>query len=524
VRTDADGVKLEPKQLGADLVGIEVGGRALAAGERVEIVYGAGSVGAMPDRYAEHSARFWIAVDGNGDGIRKVVVDSPAIDVAAGPPARLLLTLPTVARPGERARLVIAVLDVQGDAGVELEGTIEFQDAPAGLEVPGKVHLTKEDHGRKSIAIVARDPGVYRLRAAGPGGLSAESNPMVVEAAGSRIRWGDLHGHSQISDGTGTPEDYFSYARDVAALDVAALTDHDHWGMLFLDEHPELCNEIREQTARFNEPGRFVTLLGFEWTSWIHGHRHVLYFGDEGPVLSSVDPAFESPLQLWAALRGRDALTFAHHSAGGPIATNWEIAPDPEIEPLTEVVSVHGSSEAADSPGRIYSAQQGNFVRDALGKGYHLGFVGSGDSHDGHPGLAQLSGSVTGGLAAILTEDLTRRSVLEALRARRVYATSGARILLQVELDGAPMGSTVNVAASGPERVLAVKVVGTAPIAEIHLIRSGRVVDRRPGEGRDELVERFVFQPDELAAGEYLYVRVVQSDGGLAWSSPIFVE
>ena len=33
-----------------------------------------------------------------------------------------------------------------------------------------------------------------------------------------------------LSDGTGTPEDYFAYARDVAALDVIALTDHDHWG------------------------------------------------------------------------------------------------------------------------------------------------------------------------------------------------------------------------------------------------------------------------------------------------------
>jgi len=32
-------------------------------------------------------------------------------------------------------------------------------------------------------------------------------------------------------------------------------------------------------------------------------------------------------------LRGKQALTFAHHSAGGPIATNWAIPPDPELEP-----------------------------------------------------------------------------------------------------------------------------------------------------------------------------------------------
>ena len=115
---------------------------------------------------------------------------------------------------------------------------------------------------------------------------------------------------------------------------------------------PEIWAEIRRQTERFHEPGRFVTLLGYEWTSWLHGHRHVLYFEDRGEVLSSIDPAYETPAQLWQALRGRPALTFAHHSAGGPIATDWSYPPDPELEPVTEVVSVHGSSEAADTPGR----------------------------------------------------------------------------------------------------------------------------------------------------------------------------
>ena len=126
-------------------------------------------------------------------------------------------------------------------------------------------------------------------------------------------------------------------------------------------------------------------------------------------------------------------MTFAHHSAGGPIATNWAYPPDPVLEPLTEVVSVHGSSEAADSPDLIYSPVPGNFVRDVLDRGFELGFVGSGDSHDGHPGLSQIA-SGTGGLAAILSEDLTREGVLEALRARRTYATNGPRILLHASL------------------------------------------------------------------------------------------
>ena len=85
---------------------------------------------------------------------------------------------------------------------------------------------------------------------------------------------------------------------------MIALTDHDHWGTPFLDQHPEMWDEIRRQVQRFHAPGRFVTLLGYEWTSWIDGHRHVPSFGDEGTLLSPLDPAVESRRQPWAALRG----------------------------------------------------------------------------------------------------------------------------------------------------------------------------------------------------------------------------
>jgi hypothetical protein len=294
----------------------------------------------------------------------------------------------------------------------------------------------------------------------------------------------------------------------VAALDVAALTDHDHWGMEPLATHPALWEETRAQVRAFHDPGRFVTVLGYEWTSWIHGHRHVLYFADEGRLLDSVDPAFDSPQKLWAALRGQPALTVAHHTAGGPIAANWNISPDPALEPVTEVASVHG----------IYDAVPGNFARDALDRGYRLGFVGSGDSHDGHPGLAQLA-SGTGGLVGILADELTREGVLAALRARRVYATNGPRIVLHATLDGAPLGAVV---AARRSSTLEVVVFGTAALARVDVVRAGKVVRTFAGTGSAEM--RFTEPIAGLAAGEYLYVRAVQEDGGAAWSSPFFVD
>jgi len=522
VTSQAEGVVLEAGTLDQQLLGIQVGGRALEAGEKVRIVYGAGSAGAITDSYAERRARLWIAVDGDGDGVRKVLEDSPSVEVRAGPAAGLLVTLPSVGRPGETLRICIAILDAKGSRGVEVAGAVRLRDDAGVLELPERVMLEPADGGVKIVEARVVKPGVARIVAEGPDGLEAVSNPLVASAEGPRVLWADLHGHSSLSDGTGTPEDYFLYARDVAALDVAALTDHDHWGMLPLENHPDLWQEIRRETQRFHDPGRFVTLLGYEWTSWIHGHRHVLYFRDEGTVYSSADPRFESPRQLWAALEGQPALTFAHHSAGSPVPTNWEIPPDPRFEPVTEIISVHGSSEAMDSPSLISAPVPGNFARDALDRGYRLGFIGSGDSHDGHPGLAQLS-SPTGGLAAILSEERTREGVLAALRERHVYATNGARILLRMALGGHRMGSSIEVPDGETlSHELFVHIVATAPLLGVELIRSGAVIDQLDAEGRLELtLQRNL---SELRSGEYVYLRAVQEDGGMAWSSPIFLE
>jgi hypothetical protein len=476
----------------------------------------------MPDRYAERDSPFWFAVDGDGDGVRRFLEDSPSIDVRPGPAAALLVTLPSVARPGETFRVTLAFVDVWRNSGMPVDAEVVFDDPPPGLTLPASVRFAPEDEGRRSVEAVAREPGTYRLHAsAGP--VTAQSNPLVVSEDGPRVLWGDLHGHSNYSDGTGVPEDYFVYARDVSALDVAALTDHDHWGILPLVAHPAMWAEIVEQTKRFHEPGRFVTLLGYEWTSWIHGHRHVLYFEDRGEIFDSVDARTESPLQLWAALAEQpvEALTFAHHSAGGPIATNWEIPPDPRFEPLTEIVSIHGSSEALDSPSPIYSPVPGNFVRDVLDRGYRFGFVGSGDRHDGHPGAYQVE-PPQGGLAAILAEEPTRAAVLAALRARRVYATNGPRIVLRTALGGHRMGESVSVPAGGGlSAPLFVQAVAQTALSRVELVRSGEIVD---GVAVEDLLEvTLQRQVDDLTPGEYVYVRVVQQDGGAAWSSPIYV-
>ncbi len=536
VSTTAEGVALETETLDRQLLGITVGGRALEAGERVRMVYGAGPAGAVADRFAERDSRFWIAVDGDGDGIRQLLADSPGVEVLPGPPARLLLILPSTARPGESVRLTIAVVDGFGNAGIPIAGEVRLRGEAAGAVLPELIRLEPADRGHKTIELKPTETGTVRLEASGPEGLEAASNPLQVTTDGFRVLWGDLQNHSNFSDGSATPEDLFLYARDVAALDVVALTDHDHWGMLPLAQHPEMWAEIHELNERFHEPGRFVTILGWEWTNWVYGHRHVLYFDSVGEVLSSIDADYEHPEQLWEALRGKRAMTIAHHPAGGPVSIDWSIAPDPELEPVTEIVSVHGSSEALDSPSLIYNPVPGNFVRDALDRGYRFGFLGSSDGHDGHPGLAHLA-SPSGGLAAIVSNELTRDGVYEALRARRVYATNGPRILLRTCFGGYRLGAEIPVTADGgtagggpvpgiPPNTLVIQAIAPDLLSHVDVVRSGEVVQTVVCSSEEEEEERrscsFALELAEIRAGEYLYVRVAQRDGGLAWSSPFY--
>ncbi len=563
IETAAAGVELVAETLDQQLLAIAVGGRPLAAGEEVVITYGAGPAGALADRYAERESRFWVAVDGDGDGVRELIAGSPAVDVMPGPPARLLLHMPSTARPNDRVTLTAALVDAAGNGWPAAAGTLQLRlpaaanlvdsraDSAAEMEQVVSLALAVEDRGRLVVPLrlSAEASGVIRVRGWLVGaeiepGFEAESNPLLVSPAGRRILWADLQNHSGLSDGSATPDDLLLYAREVAALDAAAVTDHDHWGMRFMDREPEVWRRTLDAADRRHEPGRFVALAGYEWTNWVEGHRHVVFFeptaeAAAGLLLTSIDERYDEPQELWAGLKDVRALTFAHHSAGDPIATDWSQEPPPELEPVTEIVSVHGSSEAADSPGlTVRGALEGNHARDVLDRGYRLGFIGSSDGHDGHPGLAHLA-SPSGGVAAILSDEATREGIYEALLARRTYATNGPRIVVRASYAGWPIGAVIDApAAAGgevgpiagvPERTLVVRAVAPTEIARIDVISRqeaggvGAVVGEALCPEGERECSLTVALP-EFRSGGYLYVRVVQTDGGAAWTSPFFFE
>ncbi len=517
------GAEFQLQAAGNKLIILHLEGAPLTEGDRVRITYGAGSRGARADQYAESLEYFFLWVDGDGDGTRKLIDSDLKVRITPRPAADFVVFVPSSVRTGDEIWVSIAFLDSLSNVDPRFTGEVSLS-ASSGLKVPESVTLSKADRGAVRVKGVVEESGVHLVTAEFRD-ATRESNPMVASSNPRPMLWGDLHGHSTYSDGTGTPEEFYRYARDVAALDLAVLTDHDHFGLRMLDENPELWQSIQEVTRRFHEPGCFLTLHGFEWTSWLYGHRHVLYFRDQGEIHSSIAEEAETPELLWNLLKGQDALTIAHHTGGGPVATDWSFAPPPDIEPVVEIISVHGNSEAMGAPAGIRNPSPGSFVVDALARGYRLGFVGSGDSHDGHPGLAHRR-AATGGLVAILTADRTREGVLQALRQRRTYATSGARMYLEFTLGATPMGHVHPF--QPPENPPTIhstyfaRVIGTDDIREMVLVKNGVPYGKLESEGTREA--SFTFPDPEIASGDVVYLRVEQRDRSLAWSSPIFVE
>jgi len=485
-------------------------------GETVTFRYG----GARVDRFAEDEEIFQLFVDGDGDGHSAAVEPSPSIRIVAGNPSRLNVTVRSQAVPGEDLQVRLFPLDPLGNWGELPHGRYEVRVTLDGSPLERLERKVPEGRNVLSFDYTALREGIYFFNASGPAGLSGRSNVLLCQKGVPRLKryFGDIHGHSRLSDGTGTPEAYYRYAREVSGLDIAALTDHSDYGTIPV--RGKVWERMKEAANRANDPGRFVTFLGFEWTSWVYGHRNVYYRDGDGPVFRAIDPESDTPGKLWKLLEPYDAMTVAHHVGGGPVSTDWDVIPGPR-EWLVEICSAHGSSESYQGKSRVYNPVKGRFVRDALLRGYRLGIIGSGDSHDGHPGQ-RTAGAVAGGLLGVYSPELTRKAVWEAFRKRHVYATSGPKMILHFRVADAPMGSRVAWPSSRGKIPLAVRAVGCEPITEVEILRDGDPVFRWKGMEAQVLF----FPEDTVSPNEehWYYARVTQQDGNMAWSSPVWVR
>jgi hypothetical protein len=337
-----------------------------------------------------------------------------------------------------------------------------------------------------------------------------------------RIYRGDTHRHTEFSmDGNndGSLLQTYRYAVDAAELDFLGVSDHNG------DAGPdvEYINWLQQQMADvLMLPRTFVPLYGYERSlNYPNGHRNVL-FTRRGPPTLPIPPeerkAKIGAQPLYTYLKRYGGIAISHTSATG-MGTDWRDN-DPAVEPLVEIYQ--GDRVSAEYEGAPKAAYAGNlasapggfrpagYVWNAWAKGYKLGAQCSSDHLSTHISYA----------CTIATE-FTRQGLVDAMRQRHSYgATDNIVLDYRLQTGGREYLQGDIVPAAGNFR-LSVKVIGTRPIRQIDIIRNNQFVHNvQPLEKEVS----FTFIDSQPRSGEsYYYVRVIQVDEQMAWSSPIWV-
>ncbi len=444
---------------------IDVEDGFIRPGECVTVTLGdrsKGSSGIRAQSFVETAHEFRVWVDPTNAAAPRLVPDCPKIPIEAGSPVRLACTVPSVLAVGER-----------GPVFVKGEDAWNNPTPPPGdviLETTGGDGLVLADGH-----VLAQSHGLFRVRAS-CSGLTCMSNPLqiVADAPALRHYWGDLHGQTGNTVGTGSDEEYFTFARDWARLDFVG-----HQGNDFQVSEQD-WKRLKNVIQKMHQDGRYVIFPGYEWSgnTSAGGDHNVLFLADDPPIFRSshwqvpqVPETDDSPANPVTELFERlkklgGALAIPH--VGGRYADVRRFF-DPQLTPVVEILSCHGVFEW--------------MLWDALEGGHTVGVVCNSDGHKGRPG-AEGPGAgqfgVAGGMTCIKSPSLDRKSLFEALRSRHCYGTSGPRILLDFTADGHEMGDAFQ---AGPCVTFRAHVAGLAPIEALSLLQGPHPIHtERPAE------------------------------------------
>jgi hypothetical protein len=520
-----------------------LGGAALPPGSTLRVTYGdraGGGPGMRLSPVATDAAELPLYADFSGSG-QHVTLPTPRFAIGGGPLSALSARAPSVVGAGETFVVAVRGEDRFGNrAGGTLPSLTLFRDdIPLAVLEPDAAAAAPDGPAPAGalahLALRLDAPGVARLRvASADGALQADVNPVLVEQApAERVYWGDLGARTALSGASGSPAALWRFARDDARLDFVVHAEPDvgiddaEWAWLrsalaaagatavttgvqavrgpasdmdaaasaLPGESPRpATSRSRAASGLLASPGpasaspgpgvppgtpaplQPVLFLGYQWTqaSTLGGYRNVVFrTPDRRERLSSID--FPAASDLLHALRSRYAPADVLVSARATEAADYRMA-DPDFEGAVEIASMAGSFEW--------------FAQAWLRQGHDVGFVAASDDGFARPGLAAPLGDTRGqlgGLTAVRAAAGTRDVLFDALKRRSTYATTGARMLLEFTVNGVAMGQRAPFAS---RRALRGRVLGTAPVQSVTVLRNGEPVWQRDylsaasGDGR----------------------------------------
>ncbi len=403
----------------------------LREGDTITVRFGdprGGCPGMRLQTFCEHTFEFRVLVDAIATYNYVELPVQPEIAIVPGPPAHYRAILPTERETGETFRLCLKGEDRWGNPSDRCDETFTLRASRPVEGLPAQVTFTPGEFSVIVENLSVEAPGDLHVELVdGHGEVRARSNPLrISESMSLKPYWGDLHGQSEETIGTNSARDFHVFARDRAFLDAVA-----HQGNDFQITTP-FWRHLNDLSREFNEDGRFVVFPGYEWSgnTGLGGDRNVLYRHEDRPIhrsshalvddLSDIDTDANSAEGLFHALEGEDCVVFAH--IGGRYA-DIRVAHDIRLERSVEVHSAWGTFEW--------------LIHDAFEQGYRVGIVSNSDGHKGRPGASHPGATkfgAYGGLTCMLAPSFDREGLLESLRRRHHYGTTGCRMVLDTRV------------------------------------------------------------------------------------------
>ncbi len=502
----------------------------------IEIVYGArsgGSPGVEIQPMDETAFEQRVYVDAFGNGEYLPLPRSPTLRILPGKAERLHVIAQTDAVVGEPLWINVWAEDSLGNPASGFTGAVDLSVEPGSWREVWRAEAA-DAGARRFEGIRLEAEGTYRFRARSRDRIEAVSNPVRVHQAApaSRIYWGDIHTHTKYSDGRGTPTEMYEFGRKYSAIDFCSVSDHafttTDW----------MWDEIQRVSNEMNEPGRYVTFVGYEWSgpSDVGGDHNVYTSGDNMPLIRSYNGYNYKNLRMYHGPNKQaghvedlfrmlgenfrdDNLLVIPHFGGRPGNPEWH---NPKLQRGIEIFSDHRRSE--------------DWASRFLEKGYRIGIMASTDNHSGNAGYgvrridrevgedgplySRFSPDEKGtSLMAVYAGALDRDSVFQGIYQRRTYATTGERIVLDFRVNGEPMGGVIR---AGADPVIRVAAIGTDALKSVRIVKNGSILHTFD-PGGDTAALEFIDRTG-AAPGDYYYLDLVQQDGEKAIASPVWVD
>ena len=503
-----------------DLVDVVVTDGEVRPGREVRIILGPPDGNLVQVQKHAQGVVLTVGVDLGGDGTYRRAVAHPTLTIIGACADRLRVFAPATVQPGGDFPVRVLPVDIYSfNPATGYRGNVRLLPVN-NVTVPERVEIdTESDPKGAATTASVSSPGVHYITATDhAAGISGRSNPIVAGwFLGCGVYFGEMHSQMWHSMGTGTTAEFFEWGRDNAGLDFCAPANHYNCRFEVTDE---IWQAMVATCNAFNEPGRFATLVSYEWGgSGGSGHKNVYYRGDHGEFDYWYRDK-KNPDEFWRTFEGRDVLTVPHHPKAG---VDWTYRNDTH-QRLVEICSKWDIAEEAGP----------RCVQAALAMGHRLGFVGGTDSHYGLANQGSYHVNDGNGLACAIATELTRDAIWQALYDRRCYATTGDRIVLDFTMDDHPMGSDipVDLAEAGP-RAFAMRVAGTHRVDLVEIVRNNQVVfsiqpraEVWEGEWTDtDPLPPVAFEPTFSYDRPFVfyYMRVTQGNRQRAWASPTWL-